>query len=364
MEPTLTNAGQRSRPFPWIPVLALVAVNALWGFSFPVVKALNEMTDLHFGIAVAAESTTFRVLVSSWMIAIRFSLALLLLIVLWNRLFREATRQEWLAGCYIGIMFYAGLVLQVIGLATIPASRSGFLTSLTAVFTPLFAVWVFRKLPSRWIVLGAILAVVGVIVLTGLVVVDGAGMRMAEDASERWTLGDTLTTVGSMFFSFQVLLLDHFGKRVRSVSVTPGMFLTTAVLGWLTTWIILGTPLRSMTGAAQMTFQDWLSLTGQPAYLLLLLALASFCSLISFGWMNQYQPAVTASQAAVIYSLEPVFASSWALFLPAWLAGLTGLVHDNERLTWSLLAGGILILFANVVALYPTGEPQEVDADG
>jgi drug/metabolite transporter (DMT)-like permease len=334
-------------------------VNALWGFSFPVVKALNEMADLHFGIASAAESTTFRVLVSSWMIAVRFSIALLLLVVLWNRLFREATRQEWLAGCYIGWMFYLGLLLQVIGLATIPASRSGFLTSLTAVFTPLFAVLIFRRFPSRWIVAGAVLAVLGVVVLTGLIVFEGNRLQMAEDAADRWTLGDSLTTAGSMFFAFQVLLLDHFGKRVRSISVTPGMFLTTAILGWLTTLIILATPLRASTGVPAIHFGDWWSLTIQPAYLVLLFALASFCSLLSFGWMNKYQPAVTASQAAVIYSLEPVFASSWALFLPQWLGGLTGLIHENEQVTWSLLAGGVMILIANVVALYPSPNPSE-----
>jgi len=349
----------RHSPFPWIAILALVVVNALWGFSFPVVKTLNHMADLKFGISEAGESTVFRVIVSSWMIAVRFSIALVLLIVLWNRLFREATRQEWLAGCYIGVMFYIGLVLQVIGLATIPASRSGFLTSLTAVFTPLLTLFIYRKFPSRWIVAGAILAVIGVVVLTGLVVVDSSGMRLAKDAAERWTLGDTLTTAGSMFFAFQVLLLDYFGKRVRSIAVTPGMFLMTAALGWITTAVILVTPLRAATGVPNMVVSDWWSLSAQPVYIALLLALASFCSLLSFGWMNKYQPAVTASQAAVIYSLEPVFASSWALFLPGWLGAWTGLEQHNEAITWSLLAGGVLILIANVVALYPSGESPE-----
>jgi drug/metabolite transporter (DMT)-like permease len=143
------------KSFPWVPVIALILVNGLWGFSFPLVKVLNEMSDVHFGVPLHHESTVFRVLVSAWMIATRFTLALVIMCIVWNSLVRRAKPREWLAGFYIGAMFYCGLVLQVIGLASIPASRSGFLTSLTAVFTPLFGApasgWYSG---SRWPFLG------------------------------------------------------------------------------------------------------------------------------------------------------------------------------------------------------------------
>ena len=345
--------------FPWIPVIALILVNGLWGFSFPVVKVLNEMSDLQFAIAPGKESTSFRVLASAWMIATRFSIALFLLFIVWNGLIRRATLQEWKAGFYIGVMFYFGLVLQVIGLASIPASRSGFLTSLTAVFTPVFGALVFRKYPNRWMVSGIALAVIGVIVLTGLIVWTPSGFQLAEDAADRWTLGDTLTTLGSMFFAFQVLFLDHYGKRIDSVAVTPSMFLTAAVLGWLTIGLLLGTPLRSGIGVEGMELRDWTELSLKPIFLSSLGLLAVFCSLLAFGWMNKYQPYVTASQAAVIYSLEPVFASSWALFLPGLLSTLSGIKHHNEQLTFGLVVGGLLILIANFVALYRPSPPSQ-----
>ena len=347
------------KSFPWIPVIALVVVNGLWGFSFPVVKVLNEMSDLHFGGPHQHQSAAFRVIVSAWMIATRFSLALGILCLVWTSLIRRATRLEWLAGFYIGFMFYCGLVLQVIGLASIPASRSGFLTSLTAVFTPIFGALIFRKYPTRWMVLGIALAVVGVVVLTGLIVRTPSGLALAPDAADRWTVGDSLTTLGSVFFAFQVLFLDHYGKKINSVAVTPSMFLTAAVLGWLTVGVILGSPLRQQTGVPSMQFWDWVELSGRPIFLTSLLGLAVLCSMLAFSWMNKYQPAVSASQAAVIYSLEPVFASGWALFLPSVLAMLSGIAHQNEQITWGLLVGGVLILVANVVALYPSGDQRE-----
>lgn len=348
-----TDAGVKaSQSFPWVPIVALVLVNGLWGFSFPVVKVLNEMSDMHFAIAPGKESTAFRVLVSAWMIATRFTVALILVLILWSGLVRRATINEWRAGFYIGVMFYFGLVLQVIGLASIPASRSGFLTSLTAVFTPVFGALVFRKYPNRWMVLGIVLAVIGVIVLTGLIVWTPTGFALAEDAAERWTLGDTLTTLGSMFFAFQVLFLDHYGKKIDSVAVTPSMFLTAALLGWITIGLLLGTPLQRSIGVDGMELQDWTELSKRPIFLASLGMLAVFCSLLAFGWMNKYQPYVTASQAAVIYSLEPVFASLWALFLPGILSTLSGIAHPNEQLSFGLIVGGVIILLANFVALY------------
>jgi len=324
-----------------------------------MMKGLNAMSDAHFGIAAAAESNTFRLLASSWMLATRFSLAFAMLVFFGFRLVRQTTMREWKAGACIGLFFFAGLVLQVIGLATIPASRSGFLTSLTTVFTPLLAVAVFRTFPSRWMVSGAALALVGVMVLTGLVEIDTAGIRLAEDASERWTWGDSLTTIGSMFFAVQVLSLDYFGRRMRSIALTPGMFLVTALLGWLLTAVILNSPLQAGVGTQELTAMSWWSLTLQPGYTVCLVLMAFFCSLISFSMMNQYQPAVSASQAAVIYSMEPVFASGWALFLPGWFSLATGLNMGNESLNWNLALGGVMILIANMVALYPSKENHD-----
>ncbi len=347
----------KSSSIPWMAIGALVLVNALWGASFPMVKVMNDMADAHFGIASAAESNTFRLLASSWLLATRFTLAFVLLTVFGFRMMVRTTLREWDAGARIGVLFFAGLVLQVIGLATIPASRSGFLTSLTTVFTPMLGVVLFRTFPSRWMVMGALVALLGVMVLTGLVELDSEGIRLAKDASERWTWGDTLTTVGSIFFSMQVLSLDYYGRRMRSIALTPGMFLVTALLGWITIAAILGTPFRDWAGGSEMKLSAWWELTMQGTFLISLAVLAFFCSLVSFGMMNRFQPEVSASQAAVIYSLEPVCASTWALFIPGWLSLTTGMVHANEEITWSLLFGGLMILAANVIALYPSRNP-------
>jgi len=85
-----------------------------------------------------------------------------------------------------------------------------------------------------------------------------------------------------------------------------------------------------------------------PLWLLLVvLALAS--TLMPFVLMNRYQPHVSASEAGVIYGAEPVLASVLALFLPAILSSLAGIVYDNERLTLRLLLGALLVTFAAIL---------------
>jgi len=91
--------------------------------------------------------------------------------------------------------------------------------------------------------------------------------------------------------------------------------------------------------------------------------LALFCSLISFLGMNTYQPYITASQASVIYSTEPLFASLWAMILPGVIASFIPLIYQNESATWQLIVGGLFILAANVIALWPTKvERTEVES--
>ena len=55
------------------------------------------------------------------------------------------TAAYWVMGAVAGGVYSAGLFLQVVALNDIPASRSGFLTSLAVVFTPLLMIAVDRR---------------------------------------------------------------------------------------------------------------------------------------------------------------------------------------------------------------------------
>ena len=95
-------------------------------------------------------------------------------------------------------------------------------------------------------------------------------------------------------------------------------------------------------GTLLAPWQDgpWLGLT---------VILTVFCTVGSFSLMNAWQPKITATEAGLIYCIEPIFGSIMACFLPAWFSAWGGIHYDNETATWTLLMGGGLITIANVL---------------
>ena len=86
-----------------------------------------------------------------------------------------------------------------------------------------------------------------------------------------------------------------------------------------------------------------------PAWWLFTLGLTVFCTLGAFSLMNHWQPRITATEAGLIYCIEPLFGSVFALFLPGLFSILAGILYPNEVLTPTLLVGGGLITIANVI---------------
>jgi drug/metabolite transporter (DMT)-like permease len=326
-------------------VFFLILVNILWGLSFPIGKALNLQLDQLVDGRVDLQSMTFRVAAATWIVGLRFTVAFALFFIFFRLIFKHAGFREWLAGSVIGGFFLIGLILQLIGLATIPASRSGFLTSLTVVFVPFFGALLHGHRPSWSVCSGIVVSLVGVAFLTGLIGWSDKGLELAADGLSAWTIGDSLTVVSTLFFTCQILSIDRLAKRLRASSFTPGMFLVVSLGGWL---IHFGTlPFIPGIQVSEGLFQA----TSTYSFALLILTLAGFPSLLSFSWMNTYQPQVTPTQAAVIYTTEPVFVTLWAMVLPGIFHSLWGLGMENERLSATIVVGGLLILLANVLAL-------------
>jgi hypothetical protein len=86
-----------------------------------------------------------------------------------------------------------------------------------------------------------------------------------------------------------------------------------------------------------------------PVWLALTLTLTVFCTLGSFSIMNAWQPKITATEAGLIYCVEPIFGSVMALFLPALFSVWAGINYANEQATVHLLVGGGLITAANIL---------------
>ena len=299
-------------------VLALVLTCGFWGLSFPVLKALQ----LEQALRLPDASSWF---LAAWIQLARFGTAAVLLVPAVLHLPRP-TRREIQQGFELAAWGGLGIGIQTDGLAYTEASTSAFLTQAYCVLLPLWLVLRSRRVPSRRLIGATALVVVGTAVLSGI-----------RPGSLMIGRGELETLLSTLFFTGQILTLEkpRYAEN-RGRPVTLMMCVGIAVLALPVAWATAPTSGAMLTAGASLPTAGMLAL------------LAVFCTIGAFLLMNTYQRYVPATEAGLIYTSEPVFASAYALFLPAWLGAWAGISYPNEQATLTLMCGGGLILAANV----------------
>jgi len=235
----------------------LVLVALVWGSSFTLTKAvLGSMSPLVY-------------------MGLRFTIATALI----AGTFRRLRRPELLAGSVLGILFWAGFVLQTKGLTLTTPSRSAFLTSLSSTLTPVVALVAHRAAPGRLTLAGIGAATVGMFLLT------------APNGSGGINLGDVLTVGCALLFAGQIVAAAAYTRRFDPLHLLSVQLGLTAVLS-----------------VASAPFLETPRLMPTPANLALIVVLA-LTGLWSFYMQLRAQSRVSAATAALVFLLEPVVAT-------------------------------------------------------
>ncbi len=304
--------------------LFLILATTVWGMSFPLTRALAacQLANL------PGVSSWF---LTSLTICLRFGVSGLwiLLVVLRGRL--RPTRSEWTEGLGLAVFASGGILFQNDGLFYTSASVSAFLTQAYCAIIPIYTMLRLRKAPKLVEMLAVLLVLAGVVVLSGLSWHD---LRLGR--------GEFETLISSVFFAGQILWLERPDFKENR----PAVFSTVMFLGIGLMMLVFSLFTGPVVSGFSEAFQSGSSL-------FLVGALTLLCTLFTFSMMNHWQPHVTATEAGLIYCIEPVFAAFFALFLPDWISQWSGLALANESFTPPLILGGCLILAANLLVLFP-----------
>ncbi len=316
----MTGSAQRTRA-----IRRLVLCNALWGLSFPTMKALTLIQQA----ALPGVSSWF---IAAITIVYRFAIAAACLLAISAPTLGRVSRDEILQGVGLGGFAAAGILLQLDGLAYTSASTSAFLTQCSCVLIPLWLGVRHRRMPGPWILLCCAMAIAGVAVLAQ---VDWHKLQFGR--------GELETILASVFFTGQILLLDRPEFKRNDAEHISLIMSTVMALCCLPVALIT----TSHSG-------DWrLAFASAPA-LGFLAILVVFCTLGAFRLMNRWQRHLTATEAGLIYCLEPVFASACALVLPGLFSRWANIDYPNEVPALAMIVGGGLITAANVAAQFST----------
>jgi drug/metabolite transporter (DMT)-like permease len=116
-----------------------------------------------------------------------------------------------------GVCLFIAASLQQVGIIYTTAGHSGFITGLYVVLVPIFGVFLGRKtgLPT-WA--GAALT------LAGLYFLSAAGNSGAIN------IGDSITAVSAIFWTFHVLIIDALVKKIDPLMLSAGQFACCGIL--------------------------------------------------------------------------------------------------------------------------------------
>jgi drug/metabolite transporter (DMT)-like permease len=263
--------------------LVLVGVAALWGSTFVVTKhVVADMAPLAF-------------------LATRFSLAALVLMVLFRGRF-PCSKRALVDGIVLGLLNSSGLVLQVFGQVYTSASKSAFITALNTPLTPMLALLVYGTRPSRPQLAAVLLASVGV------------GLLTYPEGGARWNPGDLLTVACAALYAVTIVEIARRTPRHDAMVLTTVQVVTAALFFAL----LLAVSRGAIAWVRFDHLPEVLRLEARPFHpglwaSLELLYMALVCTVVTFAGQTWAMARMSATHAAVIFSLEPVFATAMAV---------------------------------------------------
>jgi drug/metabolite transporter (DMT)-like permease len=276
--------------------LALVLVALFWGVTFPLIRgALEQLSAVQF-------------------VAWRFTLAVVAFLPL---LFadpgaRRGLRDVLGAGLLLGLISWASYFAQTWGLQTVPAGRAAFITGTNVVLVPLLAP-LFGVGRPRWSdFLAAIVATFGLYLMTMGDAGPGAGLSS----------GDFWILFCAVSYAIYILVLQRVLQKPRNA--------TALAFSQIAAIALFADLMLGLTGPVTFAWSPWV--------IAALLICATLATVGTFWLQARFQGQTTAQRVALIFALEPVFATGFAWWLLGETMGLGG------------AAGAVLVLAAVVGA--------------
>ncbi|MTD57016.1 DMT family transporter [Amycolatopsis pithecellobii] len=271
-----------------LALLALVGVTAVWGGTFVVVKDVTrDVSPMDF-------------------LAVRFLIATAALAALRPRAVFTLSRKQLGHGVLLGLALGSAYLAQTCGQQYTSASMSGFITGMSVVCTPVLAGLLLRHRIGRgtWGAVAMATVGLGVLSLRGFAIGPGEG----------------LTLLCALFFALHIVGLSEWSTARDAHALTVVQLGVVAVL-----CLVLGAP-------------DGIDVPGEESFWLPVIGLAVVATAAAYLVQTWAQARLPASAAAVVLTLEPVF------------AGFFGVLVAHDELSPRILLGAALVVGAMYLA--------------
>ncbi len=239
--------------------IALFGATLIWGSSFLIVKNSMDVMQPHM------------------LLAFRFTIAGLLLCILFRKRLYKLNKDYVIKGGIVGTFLFLGYSLQTIGITDTTPGKNAFLTAIYCVLVP-FLFWIVdKKKPDKYNITAAFISIIGI----GLVSLNGElSIRM----------GDAFTLAGGVVYAGHIVSVAKFAGDKDPILLTMIQFGYAAIYSW-----IIG-----------LCFEE-IPTIWTAASVSSLIYLAVFATAIALLCQNIGQKYTHPAPAAIIMSLESVF---------------------------------------------------------
>ncbi|NVM03075.1 MAG: DMT family transporter [Candidatus Helarchaeota archaeon] len=271
--------------------LFLLGLAFIWGATFGLVKnALNDISPLVFN-------------------SVRFTLASILFWIIFRDKLGSFEKPLIKAGLLTGLFLALGYGFQTIGLYYTTASKSAFITGFSVILVPLFIIIIEKIIPKPTVIFSAFLALIGLRLLT----MSGSNGGI--------NIGDLLTVMCAAAYALHLICIEIFTKKYDYIKLSFLQLIMTAILNLLAI-PIFETPRFNFTLTVFWT----------------LLITSIFCSAFAIYILNRVQRYTTAAHAAIIFTMEPVFAYLIAYLFYGEKLGIIGTIGAGLILMGMILS--------------------------
>ena len=279
-----------------IAAIALMIVAASWGFGFVWMKdAIERQPYFDF-------------------LALRFTIAAGVMFLIRPQLVRHLSLKFINRGVLLGLALGLGYVTQTIGLEQSTAAITGFFTGLYIVLTPLFAWLLLRQKIASKVLLGVIIATIGL----GVITLGGLG----------FDVGTISLLACAILFALHIVGLGRWSPGRDTYALTVVQLATVAVICWIGALFNPSDPGYQAPPDADV----WNAV----------LFTAVFATAIAFFVQTWAQSIMDASRVAIILTTEVVFAALFAVAL------------GQEVLSIRTVIGGSLMVIAMLIVEWPS----------
>ena len=288
--------------------LLLVVCTLIWGASFVIVKG------------ALAEASVFAFLL------LRFAVAALALAIVCFRDLATVKALTLRAGVTMGTCMFGGYAFQTAGIQLTTPSKAAFITGFSVVLVPIFLGLFGKQRVGLWIWGGTLAAVVGLYYLT----IPPSGFA----ALNR---GDLLVLCGSVAFAWHIIAIGRFA-RVHSAAMLN-------FLQVVFTLLLIALSAAALRGHGG----ELLHVVWSPSLIAAILATGVLATAVTFAVQLWAQQHTSPSHAAIVFTLEPVFAA------------LTSVTFFHEHLDGRVLVGAGFILFGILLAEFKGPAPAAAE---